>query len=554
VTVEYEVLRPAPLDPRAVQTMVPMRDGVRLATDAYLPDNSRRVPAVLVRLPYDKSGRYTYMPQLASHFNERGYAFVAQDVRGKFRSEGETMPFVREVEDGYDTLDWVAAQPWCDGRVGMWGDSYYGYTQWAAAASGHPALKAIVPRVTSTDFKMANWWGDSVVLLYAAQYLAECWLDNSMYHIRPDWSIRPLAGVFDEVFAAVGKRSACHDLMIGVRGPNDQALDFSRRPFNGIKIPVLHSTGWFDNISPYSFADYERLIGQNGQRGCQYLVADATDHEMYHLRHVPIKEQDDHTVSEPALARVIAESVGPALDFFDVFIRGEGGADTVPRAKWFLGNVEWRTSPAWPPPESRELRLYLGSPEQATKSVEGGTLLPTPDRAAGEARWLHDPSNLVPSTSEDPFALLHEWADESPVQGRDDVLTFSSEPLAEPLDLAGPVDAWLSVGSTCASTHVYVKLCDVFPDGSTHMLVRGESLVQEKDYERLIEMRLSHTAYRLLPGHRLRLSIASSDYPLYLWHPGTNENPWLATKGVANGQALATGGSSPSYLRLTILP
>ena len=159
MTFEYEVLTPAPLDPRAEQTMVRMRDGVRLATDVYLPDGHGRVPAVLVRLPYDKCGRYTFMPQLAPHFNERGYAFVAQDVRGKFRSEGETMPFVHEVEDGYDTLEWVAAQPWCDGRVGMWGDSYYGYTQWAAAASGHPALKAIVPRVTSTDFRVLELVG-----------------------------------------------------------------------------------------------------------------------------------------------------------------------------------------------------------------------------------------------------------------------------------------------------------------------------------------------------------------------------------------------------------
>ena len=98
------------------------------------------------------AGRYTFMPQLAPHFTDRGYAFVVQDVRGKFRSEGETMPFVHEIEDGYDTLEWIVSQPWSNGSVGMWGDSYYGYTQWAVVASGHPALKAIVPRVTSTDF------------------------------------------------------------------------------------------------------------------------------------------------------------------------------------------------------------------------------------------------------------------------------------------------------------------------------------------------------------------------------------------------------------------
>ena len=143
--IEIEVTEAAPPDPRAEQSMVPMRDGVRLATDVFLPpDSQTRIPAVLVRLPYDKGGRYTFMSDIAPSFTDRGYAFVVQDVRGKFRSEGETLAFAHEVDDGYDTLEWVVSQPWCDGNVGMWGDSYYGYTQWAAVASRHPALKAIV--------------------------------------------------------------------------------------------------------------------------------------------------------------------------------------------------------------------------------------------------------------------------------------------------------------------------------------------------------------------------------------------------------------------------
>jgi hypothetical protein len=150
-------LEPAPLDPHAEQTMVPMSDHVRLATDVYLPNRPGRLPAILVRLPYDKCGRYTFMPQLAPCFTERGYTFVVQDVRGKFRSEGETMPFVREIGDGYDTLEWIVRQPWSDGMVGMYGDSYYGFTQWAAVASGHPSLKAIVPRVTGTEVAGLAW-------------------------------------------------------------------------------------------------------------------------------------------------------------------------------------------------------------------------------------------------------------------------------------------------------------------------------------------------------------------------------------------------------------
>jgi uncharacterized protein len=534
--------------------MVRMRDRVRLATDVYLPEGAGRVPAVLVRMPYDKCGRYTFMPQLAPLFNARGYAFVVQDVRGKFRSEGETMPFVHEIEDGYDTLDWIAAQPWCDGHIGMWGDSYYGYTQWAAAASGHPALKAIVPRVTSTDFKVRNWWGDSIVQLYSAGYLAECWLDQLEYRFGLDWNIRPLAHVMDEAFAAVGRRSACCDLMIGVDAPGALPQLPSSRRLLEHKVPVLHSVGWFDNICPFSFDDYERLIALGDKRDLQYLVADSTDHEMYHLSRWPITPADDHAANDDALEVVMTECTGPGLDFFDVFLKETTPRDRLPRARWFLGNAGWRTSPSWPPPGHRELRLYLGDPLRAYETIEGGTLLATPDSVARVAGWVHDPADLVPSTAPDPFALLHSWADEREVQARGDVLTFTGEPLAEPLDLTGPVAAYLGLHSTCSSMHVFAKLCDVFPDGSSRMLVRGESLVQEKDFGRPVEVRMSHTAYRLLPGHRLRLSLASSDFPLYLWHPGVEGNPWWVTSGAANGQALMTGGTSPSYIRLEVLP
>ena len=285
----------------------------------------------------------------------------------------------------------------------------------------------------------------------------------------------------------------------------------------------------------------------------QYLVGDSTDHENYHLRLVPIGESDDHDVNEEALARMLPIYTGPGLDFFDVFLKGKGDASTVPRATWFLGNEDWHTSPSWPPPGASELRLYLGEPQRAADGAEGGALLPAPDSVAGVARWVHDPSDLVPSTYVNPFSSLREWSDERVVQGRGDVLTFSSEPAEEPLDLAGPVGAVLTLGSSCSSMHVHAKLSDVYRDGSARMLVRGELLVKEADYGRPIEVTMSHTAHRLLPGHSLRLSIACSDYPLYLWHPGTDEDPWLATEGGANDQTLTSGGAAPSFLRLTAL-
>jgi uncharacterized protein len=148
---DFERTIEEPVPATATQYMVRMRDGIRLATDVYLPDDGDATEAVLVRLPYGKNSRYVFFKWICEIFTKRGYAMVVQDVRGKFRTEGQTLGFITEANDGYDTIDWIVSQPWSNGIVGMFGDSYYGFTQWAAVSSGHRALRAIAPRVTSAE-------------------------------------------------------------------------------------------------------------------------------------------------------------------------------------------------------------------------------------------------------------------------------------------------------------------------------------------------------------------------------------------------------------------
>jgi len=527
-----------------------MRDGVRLATDVYLPRDSGAGPwpAILVRLPYDKDGRYTFMPQLAGHVKRRGYAFVVQDVRGKFRSQGETVPFVHEVEDGYDTLEWLSTQPWA-GPIGMFGDSYYGFTQWAAVASGHPALRAIVPRVTAAN--LGSWLEEGVEPLYGAQYLAECWTGQLMHLWPIDWSHRPLAEVFDEGFAAIGERSPGLDRLL-VEGAAEPYAP-GAHPFDRLSIPVLHCVGWFDNISPQHMVDYTRLAADSRLAGLQYLIADATDHENYQLADVPVPEDLDHDASDEALQRMIPAYLGPALDFFDAVLAGRSDATALPRVRWRLGADEWRESPAWPPPESRALELFVADPAAATRDEAGGSLAAEAP-ASSACEWVHDPTDLVPSTVVDPFAFLHEYPDERAVEGRPDVLTFTGEPLDEPLDLAGPVNAHLHVSSDASSMQLHVKLIDVFPDGRALMLLRGQTTVSTPGSEPVeAAVYLSHTGYRLEAGHRLRLHVASSDFPLYVPHPGTTESPWTATDTAPNRQTLHSGGAQASRVVVTII-
>ena len=555
---------PAPLDPRAAQVMVPMRDGVRLATDVYLPEAGAgvqrhgRFPVILVRLPYDKSGRETFMPALAPCFTERGYAFVAQDVRGKFRSEGETFPYVRELEDGYDTVEWVASQLWSDGRVGMFGDSYYGFTQWAAVASGHPALRAIAPRVTTVDLgtvRLGTSWENTVPKLYSASYQAHYFVEAATYEYEPDWERRPLAEAFDDAFAAIGRRSAAFDVLLALARERTTFETFAppaRHPFQRLRIPVLHTTGWFDNLGPWAMRDYLTLSRDPQRSDLQHLFVDAMDHESYRLADVPVTPATDHYVSDEALARLLPDYAGPALDFFDVVIKGRRSTAGIARVRWRLGHESWHEAPCWPPPGAREVLLYLGAAAQAASGPAGGTLRPQAEPLAAATPWIHDPQDLVPSSVHDPFGFVREYPDEREVEGRGDVLTFTGEPVAAPLDLAGPVTAVLGVGTSGPSMDLHVKLVDVAPDGAAHTIVGGQARACGPDPARPTVVELSHTGYRLGAGHALRLHVASSDFPLYLWHPGTDENPWEATRCVANEQTLTTGGGAPSHVRLSV--
>lgn len=198
------------------------------------------------------------------------------------------------------------------------------------------------------------------------------------------------------------------------------------------------------------------------------------------------------------------------------------------------------------------MRLYPIAADRATADADGGALASEPDTAATTAHWVHDPTDLVPSTVVDPFAFLRECPDEGEVETRPDVVTFTSAPLDAPLDLVGPIAAQLAIGSSAPSTSVFVKLVDVRPDGSAMMIARGQASVPRPDQSRLVRVDLAHLGYRVLPAHRLRLQIASSDFPLYLPHPGTDDDPWQAIEGRSSEQTLRTGGNAETYLSLTV--
>ncbi|HWT92709.1 MAG TPA: CocE/NonD family hydrolase [Solirubrobacteraceae bacterium] len=549
MAVDYTRITARPVDPRAFEVMVRMRDGVRLATDVYLPEGDAGEgpgPTILTRLPYDKNGEYTFLPEVAAYVTARGYRMVVQDVRGKFRSEGETLLFVNEAADGFDTLEWLVRQPWSDGVVGMWGDSYYGYTQLAAASTGHPALRALAPRVTGTRLGALPIPrpGDvtaEVEMFVHRLYPVSHFQSRDTFEWEPDWSRRPFAAAVEEWFATVGERSASYDLWM------PHPVDLRRfpfgHPFDAPPVPILQTIGWFDNCAPWQWADVALIAERPGWAQGQYLLIEAIDHENTSFADAgaPAGQAPD----AERLAQMLPRYLDPALEFFDVFLRGAGSPDDLPRVRWEVtGRGEVRTAPSWPPPEALPRELHL---------TASGALADSASDGAATRTWTHDPADLVPSPVQNAFGFLLEYPDERGLAARDDVLVFDVPPVDAPLVLAGPVALRATISSAGPEMDLFARLVDVAPDGAAHLIARGQLTLLDASAPTTVEVDLGHAGYELAAGHALRLTLASSDFPEFVPAPGTGKHRWLATEGRANEQKVVLGGADGAVLRLTVL-
>lgn len=519
-----------PVHPAAEPHMVAMRDGVRLATDVYLPEPLRgRAPAILARTCYDKCGALMELPAVALRLAGEGYAVVVQDVRGRFRSEGEREPFFHELEDGYDTLEWIVAQPWSDGAVGMLGSSYLGFAQWAAAASGHPALKALSLAVTS-QIVPTTWWGPSIAAPAGVEWLVAEWSCAARIESGVlEWARRPFADVVPEDLANPRR------LLAQLRALDAERLQARAFPGGlpaaGLRIPALHAGGWWDLVNDWGMRDWSVVCARAPAASDQFLHMSATDHAGRRFG------TDGETDLDATLQ--------PSIELFDRYLRGRERA--IPRVRYEIANGPWMRDEGWPPPGARPWVLHLADAGRATGSLLGGGLAETPDRAGTAAHWIHDPSSPVPWLG---LELIHPLPHEAATHMRPDVATFTSEPVDREIDIVGPAVALLRIESSAPSTHVIATLLDLAPDGVVHQLLEGIVTVDTLHGPAWAAVDLGATAFRLEPGHRLRLAVASSRFPSYLPHPGTGESVWTAVETRPAEQWLRAGGSA---LRLSVM-
>jgi len=522
---------------RPVQTfMVPMRDGVRLAADVYLPEKEGPVPVVLVRTPYGKSND----TEPYYRFVQRGFGVVIQDVRGREDSEGEWLPMYYEVEDGDDTLNWIAAQPWSNGDAAMTGGSYLGYVQWAAAASGNPHLKAMLSSVCSgspfVDVPRRGGCFNSGMLAWAFAVSGQRMDAEKM--VRDDWdevlNIRPLEDLapkalgYDVPFLRKWiSHMDCDELW--------QRGSWKNR-FGTRRVPALIMSGWFDDNGMGTtealdlYADYDEkkvILGP-------WMHSGNANYDIHGF-----------ALGNNAL-RYDMDLI--CFAWLERHVNGvDNGIEKTPKVEYYtMGSNEWKSADNWPVPGTKELVLYLDGdgtdgPDQEQQTgnkgcaashqeqPEGRSCAAAENRgrltkekilAAGEDIYLYDPEDPpvhIIDMSENELEVPEDYTEE---EKRKDILCYSTQRLVKDLTITGDALAKIYISSDCEDTDLVVRITDVDENGRSMKLADGVISVRYRNqfiYPEFmepgkvypVEIRTTKLSHTFKKGHKLRVTVTS---------------------------------------------
>jgi putative CocE/NonD family hydrolase len=570
-----------------VDVPVPMQDGTNLATNIWRPEVTHPVPALLVRTPYDKllPQSYGYTSPNIFALVEAGYAVAVQDTRGTGRSQGVFTPHVDDPNDGADTVSWLAAQDWCDGKIGSWGVSYLGFVQWQTAITRVDGLKAIAPGLTSADFYRAPWYspGGALSLDLLLSWSALISVNELLRGIsNGDGDLADLPGLagaltnpatLTSITPVSAQKLVARYLPWAVTDviarPNRddawQALSAIDQA-SSITVPALNIGGWYDLFYGETLRAYtqmRRYGGTTDARQGQRLIIGPWSHtnQSGTFR--------DRIFGFHATAAA-ADLTTTHLSFFDHWLRRRNGSvdDTAPVRLFVMGIDQWRDEQDWPLPDTRYTDYFLHGSGPANSARGAGRMSTDMPVCDFVDSYLYDPRRPVPSLGGTVLKFAgHEGpVDQRPIHGRDDILCFITDVLRESIEVTGPVSATIFVSSSAFDTDFTAKLVDVHPDGTAIILCDGiqrmryrESLtnprpmVPDEIYQITID--LIATSNVFLPGHQLLLEISSSNFPRYDRNSNTggaiaNEHETVMKTAV---NRVHRGAHFPSRLTLPII-
>ena len=576
--------------PVVVERDLPMRtrDGVTLYADVCRPDVPGRFPVLVARGPYGKAGRTD--PNGSTHFYARyGYVSVIQDCRGRFTSEGVYDPIFQEVADGYDCVEWAARLPWSNGRVGTTGQSYLGLTQYAIACHEPlpPSLQAMAPVSASSDYH-ASWvyhtggaamWGWLIpyAILKGRNTLERQGLTEQLAKLddyvepgtnfgqplRSEWyrhlPLGDWAALLEEAAPYLGEHLGHAD-----DGPYWERANVNRHA-EGVSVPMLHVSSWYDIFAEGAPSAYRSIRDRSRfprARAAQRLIMGPWAHLLPY--DVPTSQgTGEIDFGDAALIDLRAT----LLNWFDYWLKDidTGVMDGPPVTVFTMGENRWQQLTDWPPPNASYVRWYLHSEGRANSLHGDGTLSTAPPEDETGDGYTYDPADPVPTLGGANLTLPLGVTDQRPVEERRDVLVYSSEPLARPLEVTGPILVELWAASSARDTDFTAKLVDVHPDGYARNLLdgiiraryrrsAGEPSPLEPGRVERYTIDLWTTSTVFLPGHRIRVEISSSNFPRFDRNPNTGRSIASETELVPAHQRIYHDAQHPSHIRLPVIP
>jgi uncharacterized protein len=548
-----------------------MRDGVTLRADIYRPKAEGKFPVLLVRTPYDKTNEIYFTMKAAA----RGYVVVGQDVRGRFQSDGEWYTFKNESNDGYDTIEWVAQLPYANGKVGMFGGSYVGATQYLAAIARPPHLAGIAPDVTASNYH-DGWTYQGGAF---EQWFNESWstgLATDTMRRRAVANANALSGTKTlplgdyEVLAAPSGANIAPYFRDWLAHPSYD--EYWKRwsiedHYANIQVPVLSFAAWYDIFLGGSLRNYQRLkleagtdAAKRGQKLIVYVGGHAGGSDSRRIGAVDFGEK--LPIDEDEIT----------LRWYDWLLKGQtNGVESEKPVKIFvMGRNEWRDEDDWPLARAKSTKYYLHAGAGGAHGLGGSGTLSTV--APGDEKpdtYVYDPSDAVPTIGGPlccgalPTGIGPE--DQRPAEARPDVLVFTTPAFEKDFEVTGPVTLDLYVSSSAVDTDFTGMLVDVWPNGFAQNLTGGILRMRYRNSWEKPELANPGTTYEItvdlwatsnvfLAGHKLRLEVSSSNFPRFDRNLNTGEEQARGTRMVKAENVVYHDKAHRSALVLPVVP
>lgn len=566
---------------------IKMRDGTMTKADVFRPDSSGGFPTLLSRTPYDKSAPMNRTGTIdAVRAAARGYSVVIQDVRGRYTSDGPFNTFFNEIDDGYDSVEWVASQPWSSGKVGMFGVSYVGATQWLAAKAKPPSLAGLAPGVTAADYHEGwAWQGGAFELGF-----------------NLSWSIGALGGAN---FAHLAKEHSLttDDLNTLISHKDDLNTGFNHMPMKDvpslkggiaqyyydwlahpeydefwkkiciedshseITVPAFNFGGWHDIFLGGTIRNFTNMRQNGGSdlaRSGQRLVIGPWIHGGS-----PVNVSGEYNFGTRSSSAAI-DLPGKMLNYYDHILYGEdnGFPDSAPVEIFVMGENVWRSENEWPLERAQSTKYYLHSNGKANSLNGNGSLSPESPGNEPPDTFAYNPMFPVPTAGGglccDPAFMANGAFDQRNVEAREDVLVYSTPPLETDVEVTGPIVMTLYASSSAVDTDFTAKLVDVEPSGYARNLTDGIIRARYRNartaasfiapgtvYEYTIDLWATSNLFK--KGHQIRLEVSSSNFPRFDRNTNTGEPIGESANMVSALQTILHSAEYPSHVTLPIV-